>query len=127
MLSIPAPAQSGAQQGADIVTSKYSLKQLLADDVYVFVCQAVADSLITHRVEPTLPRWGMVGRVSGTVIVAFEITKEGKIRYPIVVSGPKLLQGPVIQAVRAWTFKPYSIQGEPIAVATSVSVTCSNF
>jgi outer membrane biosynthesis protein TonB len=65
--------------------------------------------------------------VSGTVIIAFELTKEGKVRHAMPVSGPRLLRPTILAAVKLWTFKPYLINGEPITVATSIPVTLSNF
>src|SRR5579871_5519260 len=120
-------AQSEPGQRLDQVTSKGFLQQLIQDDVYRFVSAKVAESLLTHRVEPVLPRSDAVGaRISGTVIIAFEITKEGKVRHAMAVSGPKLLQKPVLDAVRQWTFKPFVLVDVPITVATSIPLTVSN-
>jgi len=66
-------------------------------------------------------------RFSGTVIIAFEIAKDGKVRHAMTVSGPRLLQAPVLTAVKQWTFKPYLLSGKPTIVATSISLTVSNF
>jgi TonB family protein len=114
-------------QSLDQVTSKEFLQQLIQDGVYIFIAPKVAESLLTHRVEPALPHGEMMARVSGTVIIAFEITGDGKVRHAIAVSGPKLLQGSVLAAVRQWTFKPYLLRGKPTTVATSIPLTVSNF
>ncbi len=97
------------------------------DGIYIFISSKVAESLIIHRVEPVLPHGDMVARVSGTVVVVFEISKDGKVRRAMVVSGPKLLQSPVLAAVKQWTFKPYLLRGEPTGVETSIQLTVSNF
>ena len=60
------------------------------------------------------------------MIIAFEITKDGKVRHAMAVSGPRLLQGPVLAAVRQWTFKPYMLGGQPTIVATSFALAVSN-
>jgi TonB family protein len=109
------------------VTSKEFLQQLIEDGVYLFIAPKVAESLVTRRVEPILPRPDMAARVSGTVIIAFEISKDGKVRHAMAASGPKLLQAPVLAAVRQWRFKPYTINGEAITVATSIPLKVSNF
>ncbi len=127
LLPIPLQAQSQTTQPFDQVTSREFLEQLLQDGVYVFISSGVAQSLVVHRVEPVMPHGDMMARVSGTVIIAFEITKEGKIRHAMAVSGPKLLQARVLAAVRQWTFKPYVLRGQPITVATSIQLTVSNF
>jgi len=120
-------AQSEPGQQLDQVTSKEFLQQLIQDRVYFFIAPKVAESLLTHRVEPTMPHGEMMARVSGTVIVAFEITKDGKIRHAMVVSGPRLLQQTALAAVKQWTFRPFLLNGEPVAVATSIPITMSNF
>jgi TonB family protein len=120
-------AQSEPGERLDQVTSKEFLQQLIQDRVYFFIAPKVAESLLTHRVEPTLPHGDMMARVSGTVIVALEITKDGKVRHPMVVSGPRLLQPLALAAVKQWAFKPFVLNGEPMTVATSIPLTMSNF
>ena len=125
--SVVALGQPEPGDHLDLVTSKAFLQQLIQDGVYFFIAPKVAESLATHRVEPVLPHGDMMARVSGTVIIAFEITKDGKARHAMVVSGPKLLQGPVLAAFRQWTFKPYLLRGGPLTVATSIPFTVQNF
>jgi len=127
LLLAPAECQSAPPQQFDQVTSREFLKQLLQDGVYNFISSKMAESLTIHRVEPVLPHGDMMPRVSGTVIIAFEISKDGKVRHAMAVSGPKLLQAPVLAAVRQWTFKPCMLTGEPTTVATSLQLTVSNF
>ncbi len=126
-VQVLALAQQQPEQSLDQVTSKEFLQALIQDDVYFFIAPKVAESLLTHRIEPVLPHGEMMARVSGTVIIAFEITKDGKVRRPMAVSGPRLLQGPVLTAVKQWTFKPYLLGGKPTSVATSIPLTVSNF
>jgi TonB family protein len=127
VLASSACAQTSPPQVFDPVTSREFLKQLVEDGVYNFISSKVAEGLVIHRVDPVLPHGDMMPRVSGTVIIAFEITKDGKVRRAMAVSGPKLLQPPVLAAVRQWTFKPYPLHGEPTTVATSIPLTVSNF
>jgi hypothetical protein len=88
----------------DQVMSKAFLQQLIADRVYFFISSDYAKSLLVHHVEPVIPGSYVIGaRVSGTVIIAFEITKGGRVRHAMVVSGPKLLRAPVLAAVKQWT------------------------
>jgi hypothetical protein len=127
LLLAPAEGQSTPPQQFDQVTSREFLKQLLQDEVYNFISSKMAESLTIHRVEPVLSHSDITARVSGTVIIAFEISKNGKVCHAMAVSGPKLLQAPVLAAVRQWTFKPYMLTGEPTIVATSIQLTVSNF
>jgi TonB family protein len=126
-LLAPAASQSTPPLQFDQVTSREFLEQLIQDGVYRFISSGTAESLVVHRVEPVLPRGEMMARVSATVIIAFEISKDGKVRHAMAVSGPKLLQPSVLAAVRQWTFKPYTLSGNPITVATSIQLKVSNF
>ena len=85
-LVLPQPQQQSIQ-----VTSKEFLQQLLTDKVYYFVSQSAAEFQATHRVEPELPRSDMMARVSGTVIVAFEISAEKLLRSRTKCQGTSLL------------------------------------
>ena len=120
-------AQSEPGQRLDQVTSKEFLQQLIQDNVYFFIAPKAAESLLTHRVEPVMPHGDMMARISGTVIVAFEITRDGKVRHAMAVSGPQLLRPTVLAAVKQWTFKTFVLNGEPTIVATSIPLTVSNF
>ena len=121
-------AQPEPGQPPDQVAFKEFRQQLLKDGVDAWVGPKVVESLLTHRVEPVMPSSDAVGlRVSGTVIIAFEITRDGKVRRATAVSGPKLLRPPVLAAVKQWTFKPYVLNGKPITVAASIPLTVSNF
>jgi protein TonB len=126
-IALAAKLEPQSQPPIDQVTSKEFLTQLLHDSVYLFISSSVAESLLLHRVEPVVPHGDSIPRVSGTVIVAFELTKEGKIRHAMAVSGPRLLQQAALSAVRQWKFRPYDLGGRPTTVATSISLTISNF
>jgi hypothetical protein len=72
-------AQREPGQLLDQVTSREFLHQLILDKVYFFIAPQTAESLLAHRVEPVmpLPHGEMMAHISGTVIIAFEITSEG--------------------------------------------------
>jgi TonB family protein len=120
-------AQSQPARDQEIFTSRKFLEQLLKDNVYNFVSAKMAESLLLHRVEPIPPHGPMMAKVSGTVVVAFEINKQGIVTHATVVSGPKLFQAPVLAAVRQWRFKPYTLVDRPITVATSIPIPLSNY
>jgi TonB family protein len=58
--------------------------------------------------------------ISGTVVVQVTISKEGKVIGIRAVSGPDELRPATVQAVQAWRFRPYLIDGAPVDVTTTL-------
>jgi len=69
----------------------------------------------------------MAAHILATVVVAFEIDKNGNVLHPKIVSGPPMLRKPVLDVVRKYKYKPYLLNGDPIEVGTSVSVVIDNY
>jgi bla regulator protein blaR1 len=64
-------------------------------------------------------------KIQGTVVLDAIINKKGTIEHLKAVSGPKILQRSAIEAVRHWTYKPYLLNGNPVAVKTTINVVYS--
>ena len=56
------------------------------------------------------------------MILQASISKTGTIENLRVVSGPALLRGAAMAAVRQWRYQPYLLNGEPVEVETTVNV-----
>jgi len=56
------------------------------------------------------------------VVLQATISKSGGIENLRVVSGPPMLQQAALDAVRAWRYKPYLLNGDPVEVETTVNV-----
>ena len=41
------------------------------------------------------------------------------------ISGPEMLKGAAIEAVKQWTYRPYLLNGEPTEVDTTITVSFS--
>jgi len=87
------------------------------------VTPSVAEKLLIHKEEVQSPHYPMQARVMGTVVIAVEIGKEGTVLYAKVISGPKMLRQPILDAVRKYRYKPYLFNGKPAVFDTKVSVT----
>ena len=61
--------------------------------------------MLKTRGKPAYP--GNV-RISGTVVLNAVISATGRVESLNVVSGPVMLQQSALEAVRKWTFQPYS-------------------
>ncbi|MGA7156395.1 MAG: energy transducer TonB [Acidobacteriaceae bacterium] len=76
--------------------------------------------------DPIRPEYPMIARIShteGTVVVQAVISKTGRIESARVVSGPAVLQGAALEAVRAARYRPFLLNGLPTEVETTVSIT----
>ena len=74
---------------------------------------------------PIQPEYPMIAKIShteGTVVVQAVISKSGTIESAHVVSGPAVLQGAALQAVKAARYRPYLLNGLPTEVETTVSI-----
>jgi protein TonB len=89
----------------------------------VRVSQGVSQGLIIKRVNPTYPPLARQARIQGTVTLEAEISKDGSIENLRATSGHPMLVPAAIEAVKQWKYKPYLLNGEPVAVQTTVIVT----
>jgi protein TonB len=89
------------------------------------VSTGVATGLLIRKVTPNYPPLAKQARIQGTVILQAEISKDGTIQNLQLVSGHPMLAPAAIEAVRQWRYKPYLLNGEPVAVETQVQVNFS--
>jgi TonB family protein len=78
---------------------------------------------IAHKVTPIYPLKAKKEKIEGKVVLAAIIGKDGAVENLAVVSGPKVLQQASLDAVRQWTYKPFLLNGNPVEVKTTVTVT----
>ncbi|MGB6130455.1 MAG: M56 family metallopeptidase, partial [Acidobacteriaceae bacterium] len=74
---------------------------------------------------PVYPPEAKKKKVQGTVVLKATIDKDGNVEALTVVSGPKMLQGSSLDAVKTWKYKPYLLNGDPVAVETEIHVVYS--
>ena|SRR5579863_1212294 len=77
---------------------------------------------LTRRTTPDYPEIARNSHVSGVVTVAITITPQGTVADARATNGPALLRQPAVNAVRSWRFKPYMLNGHPVAVTSNVNV-----
>jgi protein TonB len=61
-------------------------------------------------------------RIQGQVLLQAQISKDGSIENLSLISGHPMLAPAAIEAVKQWRYKPYMLNGEPVAVDTQVVV-----
>ena len=89
----------------------------------VRISQGVTRGLLIHRVEPTYPKLAKTARVQGDVILKAVINQNGEIQDLQLVSGHPMLVPDAIAAVKQWRYKPYLLNGQPVEVETTITVT----
>jgi protein TonB len=71
---------------------------------------------------PTYPPLAKQARIEGTVRLEAVISREGTILNLRAVSGHPLLIPAALAAVERWIFRPTSLNGDPVEVATEIEV-----
>jgi protein TonB len=77
---------------------------------------------LVSKTQPIYPPIARAAHVGGTVVLHAIISKSGAIQDLKVESGPPMLQGAALDAVRQWRYKPYLLNGDPTEVDTTVTV-----
>jgi protein TonB len=87
------------------------------------VSSGVAAGMLIRKTLPVYPPVARAAGVSGKVVLQATIGKDGTIEGLRVVSGPDLLRGAAVDAVKTWVYRPYLLNGQPVSVETTVEVT----
>lgn len=88
----------------------------------VRVSSGVEELNLLEKVDPVYPQLAKTARIQGAVVLALEIDKDGAVTSVQVVSGHPMLVAPATDAVKQWRYRPYHVNGEPVAVSTQVIV-----
>jgi TonB family protein len=105
--------------GPDANSTQESQKKLLS------VPPAEMANMIISKVMPKYPPSAKKARIQGTVKLHAVINATGHVENVKVVSGPNELEASAVDAVRQWVYKPFLLNGEPVAVETTVTVIYS--
>jgi protein TonB len=89
------------------------------------VSGGVTEGLLLSKVSPVYPIIARTAGISGIVVLAASISKDGRIEALRVVSGNEMLTRAAIEAVEQWRYRPYLLNGEPVEVETTVKVVFS--
>jgi protein TonB len=86
------------------------------------VAPDVAQALLVQRVEPEYPAEAKQQRIEGPVVLQAEISPEGRIQKLTLISGDPALAESAINAVKRWRYRPYTPDGRPVAMLTTITV-----
>jgi periplasmic protein TonB len=73
-------------------------------------------------IRPVYPAIARAAHVEGVVVVEAVISRMGTIESLRVVSGPEMLRGAALEAIREARYQPYRLNGEPVEVQTTITV-----
>jgi protein TonB len=120
---IPGGSAGGVIGG--ILSSTHVDVPKVATPQRVRVSTGVATGLLIKKVTPNYPQLAKQARIQGQVVLRAEISKDGTIQNLQLISGHPMLTAAAIEAVKQWRYKPYLLNGEPVAVETEVIVNFS--
>jgi TonB family protein len=85
----------------------------------------VREPRLISRAMPEYPLVAKQAGIQGDVVVQTTIDQKGNVVNMKVVSGPAMLRGPALAALRRWRYQPSTLNGQPIAVQMLVTIKFS--
>ena len=77
---------------------------------------------LIQRVNPVYPEMARRAGLQGQVLVAFIVTREGRVAEPRVLKGPEIFRAAALEAVRQFLFKPAMQNDRAIAVRMTIPI-----
>jgi len=88
----------------------------------IMIGEQVQQQKLIAQPAPVYPPLAQQARIQGTVRLKVVIAKDGSVTNIEVISGHPLLVPPALEAVRGWRYQTTLLNGNPVEVATTVSV-----
>jgi TonB family protein len=82
---------------------------------------AMEANLVASRV-PAYPETAKIEGVEGPVVMQAIISKDGFVKRMHVIQGDSRLRSAATEAVSRWRYRPYMLSGQPVEVATTITV-----
>ena len=89
---------------------------------FKYVPPSVMAGNLLSAPRPEYPASARAAHIQGTVALQATISRAGSIRTLHAIKGPPALRQAAVDAVRGWRYKPYTVDGRPVDVATTVYV-----
>jgi protein TonB len=86
------------------------------------VSQGVTGGELVHKVAPVYPMQAIPLRLEGDVVLQATIAENGHVRDLKIVRGHPMLTQAAMDAVRQWRYRPYELNGKPIAMKTTITI-----
>jgi periplasmic protein TonB len=85
--------------------------------------EGVMAARLVRRVQPVYPRIAEMMHLSGIVRLRAIVGTDGSVQHLEVLSGKPILARAAIDAVKQWRYEPTRLNGQPVEVETSITVT----
>lgn len=86
------------------------------------ISQGVEGGELESKVAALYPAQARAVGQHGTVVLQALVAEDGSVRDVKIVSGPPLLRQAAADAVKRWRYKPYKLNGHPIAAQTEIKL-----
>lgn len=86
------------------------------------VSGGVSAGMLLAPIRPVYPAIAKATGTQGTVVIEAIISKTGRIESAQAISGPAMLRGAALDAVKEARYQPYLLSGQPVEVQTTVTV-----
>lgn len=97
-------------------------QETTAEKPQAHVPAEVMEKLLIHRVEPVYPAEARQANLQGIIALDVVVGRDGSVVSIHALNGPDVLARAAMDALRWWKFEPYRVNGEPVAVETTVAV-----
>ena len=75
-----------------------------------------------HPAEPVYPLLAQQENIQGAVVLQAQVGEDGNVEALKVISGPPMLTGAALEAVKQWHFKPHQEDGKAVPRETRITV-----
>ena len=83
---------------------------------------SMLEGSLIRKVQPIYPPLARSARISGSVVLAAVISRDGTMENLKLISGHPMLVPAALQAVSQWRYRPYILNGDAIEVETQITV-----
>lgn len=73
-----------------------------------------------QQMDPVYPPLAIQEKVQGPVVLDVQISATGNVQNVMIISGHPMLTASAMEAVKQWKYRPYVINGNPVAVTSMV-------
>src|SRR5262249_43137808 len=105
-----------------ILGAVFVLSSALAQNQPIRVGGNIAEANRISSVTPEYPEEAKSNRIQGTVKLEIMIGEDGHVHQATILSGPTEVGKSAVSAVLQWVYKPTLLNGEPVAVITTVDI-----